>query len=540
MQPRTLLSLPPELFPSILAHLTPHSLSSLSFLARTSRLLYALAAPVLWEHFTLRYSIAVPGQDEDEAPTEEQQERERERIRAALEELAYYEGPGDEEEDGGHAGDTKSAPQEQDTPTTLFTAPSSRAARARERCAWVRTLELWNYQYWLSEAEAGWLEKCVGRMGGLREARLMQHDDGAPFDPLLTPLPLFPPIWAALRTLPHVRTLRTQYGPNVVLALQDGFPALEELRMGMYFVDAEQDGVIPCGVRRLRLEYVTGFEWLPLLGERGEWWFPPRVFAHLERLCLVDLPGEAVEYIAQMVETYATSSPPSSSPLTHLTLDLHTTPSIPLPSTQPGPLAQLLSAFSLLQSVTHLAVASTPPLDSDGARGVEPHALLAQVAAGYGATLRSLSVLFGPGNATTGKKGNYVQLNAGEDAAGEWDGARRAVRGMRELERFETNLLPLALLPPRDPLVLRSMLLPQTSSAPSPNDPPPSAYAPLSFWAVKREREVRAVVEEGWAAELMGRERGGEEGSGRGEERKGRKVQVRIRGKEGGVKGELL
>jgi hypothetical protein len=165
---------------------------------------------------------------------------------------------------------------------------------------------------------SGWSKSCVKQLGwrrsgwcvfffpvlvpleaDLRAPSQLQDDDGAPFDPLLTPLAHFAPTWAALQTLPFLRRLRTSYGPNVILNLQS-FPALEDVDMGMYYVDRAKDGVIPSGVKKLRLEYVCGFEGQQIEDETS--WFKPNLFGSLTHLILVDMTTETCAYLERAVK----------------------------------------------------------------------------------------------------------------------------------------------------------------------------------------------------------------------------------------------
>ncbi|BGP20984.1 hypothetical protein JCM10213_000189 [Rhodosporidiobolus nylandii] len=268
-------SVPPELLSIICFHLNRRSLASF---ALTSSRNYAAALPILYRHIKLPYTLPAAFEAGERADSEgEVQERQKAVIRAALESLAEDEA----------------------------------------KCRMIRVVEVRNYGKWLSARDAELPEKVVKQAQGVEEVRLLQDDDGEPFDPLLTPLAHFGPIWAALQSLPNLRKLQTSYGPNVQLNLHD-FPALEEVEIEQYFVDNEHDGELPAKLRKLRLEYVTGFE------QEDPWdsWFHPKLFTHLDSLTLIDMPllamnaiTEAVEYLTICSTPDPTSFPAALNPL---------------------------------------------------------------------------------------------------------------------------------------------------------------------------------------------------------------------------------
>ncbi|GAA6025123.1 hypothetical protein JCM10207_000639 [Rhodosporidiobolus poonsookiae] len=413
-------SLPPELVPSIASHLPPLSLAR--FL-RVSSAVHALALPTLYRHVRLSYPIRVPTDPdptEDEAEREAaEQKRQREVVRRTLERLAGNE----------------------------------------KLCRAVRVLEVWNYSYWMEEETAEWVVRVIEQAEGLVEVRLLQDDDGAPFDPLLTPLENFGPVWTALRRRASLRALRTAYGPNVVLRL-DAFPALSSIDMAMYYVDLENDGTFPASLRKLRLEYVTGFEAArrgpapPLASD--ERWFRPSLFGHLESLKLCDLPLSARMEVADAVSSYVDSFPTRSqvrSPLRSLTLDFYTDPHLAHYDAADGVLLLLLSTFGSLNSITHLSVASSPPPTRFGAtyatagltafararasgmganeRIGEPTALLLTISTHFARTLEALMLSFGD------KADEFVGLRETEA----YQVFRLCLGSFERLEQFQTNLV---------------------------------------------------------------------------------------------------
>ncbi|GAA5967511.1 hypothetical protein JCM21900_000390 [Sporobolomyces salmonicolor] len=292
-----LLDLPSELISQICAHLSPHDLSLTSL---ASSILRSVVQPILYAHVTLSYALYTEQADEVLERVQ------RDRTRTVLERLA---------------GDP-------------------------ERCQLVRSLVCWNYGRWFGADESRWLERIVRQTRLLEQVQLLQDDDGAPFDEALTPLANFFPVWTALKSLPHLTTLRTQYGPNTFLHL-DAFPSLVELSMSMYFVDAQNDGTLPSGLRKIRLEYVTAFD---------EGWFRPELFETLEELEILELPSASLAVVQRSLAAFA-SHPSSSSPLRHLSLNLS---SRQTRFTNLYLLLSFLASFSLLNSITDLNLLSTP------------------------------------------------------------------------------------------------------------------------------------------------------------------------------------
>ncbi|GAA5927290.1 hypothetical protein JCM1841_001346 [Sporobolomyces salmonicolor] len=292
-----LLDLPSELISHICAHLSPHDLSLTSL---ASSILRSVVQPILYAHVTLSYALYTEQADEVLERVQ------RDRTRTVLERLA---------------GDP-------------------------ERCQLVRSLVCWNYGRWFGADESRWLERIVRQTRLLEHVQLLQDDDGAPFDEALTPLANFSPVCTALKSLPHLTTLRTQYGPNTFLHL-DAFPSLVELSMAMYFVDAQNDGTLPSGLRKIRLEYVTAFD---------EGWFRPELFETLEELEIIELPSASLAVVQRSLTAFA-SHPSSSSPLRHLSLNLS---SRQTRFTNLYLLLSFLASFSLLNSITDLTLLSTP------------------------------------------------------------------------------------------------------------------------------------------------------------------------------------
>ncbi|GAA5861665.1 hypothetical protein JCM1840_005225 [Sporobolomyces johnsonii] len=318
-----LLDLPSELLAQICTELSPHDLSRTSL---SSSILRAIVQPILYAHVTLYYALYTEQADEVLERVQ------RERTRTVLESLA----------------------------------------RDPERCQLVRSLVCWNYGRWFGVDEARWLERIITQTTLLEHVQLvrlvslllfhllpppiepclirsshqLQDDDGAPFDEALTPLANFSPVWTALKSLPHLTSLHTQYGPNTLLRL-DAFPSLVELSMSMYFVDAQNDGTLPSGLRKIRLEYVTAFD---------ARWFRPELFETLEELEIIELPPASLAAVQRSLTAF-TSRPSSTSPLRHLSLNLS---SRQTRFTNLSLFLSILSSFSLLNSITDLTLLSTP------------------------------------------------------------------------------------------------------------------------------------------------------------------------------------
>lgn len=136
----------------------------------------------------------------------------------------------------------------------------------------------------------------------------------------------------------------------------------------MYFVDAQNDGTLPSGLRKIRLEYVTAFD---------EGWFRPELFETLEELEIIELPSASLAVVQRSLavcplafpaylsrcpltlpslQAFA-SHPSSSSPLRHLSLNLS---SRQTRFTNLYLLLSFLASFSLLNSITDLTLLSTP------------------------------------------------------------------------------------------------------------------------------------------------------------------------------------
>jgi hypothetical protein len=126
----TLFNLPPELIPHICDYLPRRSLALFSL---TSSRLNALVTPCLYSHYRLSYSIP----SDPDHPTQEERAKElkqRNVVRSSLCELA----------------------------------------KSKARCGMIRTLEVWNYQRWIGEKEAEWLEQIVRQAAGVKEVRLVR------------------------------------------------------------------------------------------------------------------------------------------------------------------------------------------------------------------------------------------------------------------------------------------------------------------------------------------------------------------------------
>ncbi|GAA5917955.1 hypothetical protein JCM5296_000277 [Sporobolomyces johnsonii] len=292
-----LLDLPSELLAQICTELSPHDLSRTSL---SSSILRAIIQPILYAHVTLYYALYTEQADEVLERVQ------RHRTRTVLESLA----------------------------------------RDPERCQLVRSLVCWNYGRWFGVDEATWLERIIRQTTLLEHVQLLQDDDGAPFDEALTPLANFSPVWTALKSLPHLTSLCTQYGPNTLLRL-DAFPSLVELSMSMYFVDAQNDGTLPSGLRKIRLEYVTAFD---------ARWFRPELFETLEELEIIELPPASLAAVQRSLTAF-TSHSSSASPLRHLSLNLS---SRQTRFTNLSLFLSILASFSLLHSITDLTLLSTP------------------------------------------------------------------------------------------------------------------------------------------------------------------------------------
>ncbi|BGP52318.1 hypothetical protein JCM10450v2_008289 [Rhodotorula kratochvilovae] len=294
-----LLSLPPELFPLVCASLPAADRARLSLASHRTR---ALVQPELYRDVQFAWVHVLTRQDS-------QAHRDaRERICAAVASLA----------------------------------------RDADRCAHLRRFVCGEYTGWLDVATGHLLAQVLTQAPLLDEVAIVQEDDGTPFDPRLTPFPGIAPVWDALRKVPNLRRLRTQYGPNVQLNLHE-LTTLRELSMGMYYVDTQKDGTLPDSLEVLSLEYVLAFTIE---------WFRPSLFSHLQSLALADLTPAAVATVQRAIETYTATSLPSR--LTHLRLDLH---SSRVEHWNELLLLNLLRSFvSIAASIIRLEILSTPDI----------------------------------------------------------------------------------------------------------------------------------------------------------------------------------
>ncbi|BGP44072.1 hypothetical protein JCM10449v2_008129 [Rhodotorula kratochvilovae] len=294
-----LLSLPPELFPLVCASLPAADRARLSLASHRTR---ALVQPELYRDVQFAWVHVLTRQDS-------QAHRDaRERICAAVASLA----------------------------------------RDADRCAHLRRFVCGEYTDWLDVATGHLLAQVLTQAPLLDEVAIVQEDDGTPFDPRLTPFPGIAPVWDALRKVPNLRRLRTQYGPKVQLNLHE-LTTLRELSMGMYYVDAQKDGTLPDSLEVLSLEYVLAFTIE---------WFRPSLFSHLQSLALADLTPAAVATVQRAIETYTATSLPSR--LTHLRLDLH---SSRVEHWNELLLLNLLRSFvSIAASIIRLEILSTPDI----------------------------------------------------------------------------------------------------------------------------------------------------------------------------------